>query len=270
MGRLGFIVITAALLGSNVQGADSTTVTRESVYNRVLSYLKNDNIPESFVAAAFNRPEVKYRKAVIRRFKSPNEQKPYSQYKRIFLTHRRIHGGVKFYQSHQTMIDSIAEYFGVDPLILTSMVGIESNYGDYHAEFSVFNALYSVSIGFPPRSDWAMKELAEFLKFCYNNKMDPQSIRGSYAGAFGYGQFIPSSFNRYAVDMDGDGIREYLQWPDVLGSIANYLKENGYPENSSDFSNGSGVYRALYSYNHSDNYVRVVLDLRKAIRAKLR
>ncbi len=270
MGRLGFIVVIAVLLSSNALRADSTAVTREIVYRRVLAYLKNDNVPESFVLAAFNRPEVKYRKAVIRRFQFPNEQKPYSQYKRIFLTRKRIHGGVKFYHAHQTLVDSIAKEFGVDPLILTSMVGIESNYGDYHAEFSVFNALYSVSVGFPSRADWAMKELAEFLKFCYKNKIDPQSIRGSYAGAFGYGQFLPSSFNRYAVDMDGDGIREYLQWPDALGSIANYLKENGYPENSDDFSKGSGVYRALYSYNHSDNYVRVVLDLRKAIRAKLR
>lgn len=270
MDRLGRLTLLVLIIGSGCLFADSTTVSRDVAYRRILDYLKTSQVPEAFVSRAYNSRDVKYKRAVISRFKKPIEQQPYLQYKKIFITRGRIRAGVSFYQSHRSMIDSISTLFGVDPLVLTGLVGIESNYGHFHAEFSVFNALYSVILGLPSRSDWAIRELSEFLIFCYDNNMDPQAVRGSYAGAFGYGQFIPSSFNKYAIDIDGDGIRNHLQWPDVLGSIANYLIKNGYPPGSTDFSTNSGVYRALYTYNHSDNYVRAVLDLRTAIQTKLK
>ena len=107
------------------------------------------------------------------------------------------------------------------------------------------------------------------MKYCFNDQIDPQEIGGSYAGAFGFGQFIPSSFTRYSVDFNENGIREPYSWPDVLGSIANYLRMNGYLLNSKDYSKSGDVYKAIYAYNHADNYVMAVLELTEKIRDRV-
>jgi len=156
----------------------------------------------------------------------------------------------------------------VDPLILITIAGIESNYGAHHSQFSVFNALYTQIHEMPRRSKWASKELAEFLKYCFNDHLDPQEIGGSYAGAFGYGQFIPSSFTRYSVDFNENGVRQPYSWPDVLASIANYLRRNGYTQNSNNYDKNGDIWKAIYAYNHADNYVMAVLELTKEIRAR--
>ena len=149
-----------------------------------------------------------------------------------------------------------------------TIAGVESNYGVHHSQYSVFNALYSQIHDIPRRSKWATRELAEFIKYCYNDKLDPQEIGGSYAGAFGYGQFIPSSFTRYSVDFNENGVREPYSWPDVLGSIANYLRMNGYKKNSSDYQKSGDIYKSVYAYNHADNYVMAVLELTERIRER--
>ena len=95
------------------------------------------------------------------------------------------------------------------------------------------------------------------------------SLRGSYAGAFGFGQFIPSSFRAYAVDFDGDEIIEPFDWLDVFASMSNYLIRNGYKNNSNDFSYKTSNWNSIYRYNHSKNYVNVILELRKEIMKEL-
>jgi len=121
----------------------------------------------------------------------------------------------------------------------------------------------------PKRSKWATKELAEFLKYCFNDGLDPQEIGGSYAGAFGFGQFIPSSFTHYSVDFNENGVREPYNWADVLGSIANYLRMNGYGVNSNNYKKGGDIYKSIYAYNHADNYVMAVLELTEKIRGRV-
>ena len=90
---------------------------------------------------------------------------------------------------------------------LVSIVGIETNYGKRYAEHSVFNSLYTQTINFPKRSAWATKEIFELLLYSKEEKINPFSLYGSYAGAFGYGQFIPSSFNKLSIDYNKDGIK---------------------------------------------------------------
>jgi membrane-bound lytic murein transglycosylase B len=107
------------------------------------------------------------------------------------------------------------------------------------------------------------------LKYCYSDQLDPQETGGSYAGAFGYGQFIPSSFTRYSVDFNQNGVREPYSWPDVLGSIANYLRLNGYLSKSKDYGKDGDIYKSIYAYNHADNYVMAVLELTEKIRERV-
>lgn len=256
------------LIGGVLYGLDTTNLSADPVYTKVSAYLKGSAVPEDYIRSIFSDGGIKTQDAIVERFRSAHEKKPYPQYRSIFITEKRIQGGVEFYRKNKALVDSVSSQYGVDPVVLVSIVGVESNYGSHNAEFTVFNSLYTIVQKLPRRSRWAVKELGEFLKLCYVNGLDPHSINGSYAGAFGYGQFIPSSFNNYAVDFDGDGTRHHLQWPDVLASVANYLVKNGYRPGDQKFTKGASIYKSIYAYNHSDNYVRVILELRKEIRKR--
>ena len=102
----------------------------------------------------------------------------------------------------------ISNNIKVDAVLILSIVGVESNFGRHKGKFTVFNSLYTQIAKMPGRSKWAQKELIAYLAFCYKDNIPPHSIKGSYAGAFGYGQFIPSSFNTYAIDGYSDGVRQ--------------------------------------------------------------
>tara|TARA_Y100000768_G_scaffold174484_1_gene130648 strand:- start:934 stop:1728 length:795 start_codon:yes stop_codon:yes gene_type:complete len=237
-------------------------------YRLVLEKL-NGEIPEGFVRDAFSHNKVEIHKVIAERFAKPYEKKSWSDYRKIFVKESRIKAGAKFYKENKALIQSVSKKYLVDPFIIVTIAGVESNYGVHHSQYSVFNALYSQIHEMPRRSKWATKELAEFLKYCYKDKLDTQEIGGSYAGAFGFGQFIPSSFTYYSVDFNENGVREPYSWPDVLGSIANYLRMNGYKANSADYGKKGDIYKAVYAYNHADNYVMAVLELTEKIRERV-
>ena len=225
-------------------------------------------VPTFFIQEAFLHEKLEVHKIIAEKFAKPYEKKPWAEYRKIFVKESRVAAGAKFYTENKSLISRVALKYGVDPFVIVTIAGVESNYGVHHSQYSVFNALYSQIHEIPRRSKWATRELAEFIKYCYNDKLDPQEIGGSYAGAFGYGQFIPSSFTRYSVDFNKDGVREPYSWPDVLGSIANYLRMNGYKKNSNDYQKGGDVYKSVYAYNHADNYVMAVLELTERIRER--
>ena len=155
----------------------------------------------------------------------------------------------------------------MDPFLILSIVGVESNYGRHRGQFTVFNALYTQIAKMPRRKKWATKEMIAYLEYCYADSIPPHSIKGSYAGAFGYGQFIPSSFNAFAADGNGDGVRQPYAWADVFASVGNYLVKNGYPvSNNADTKQ---VYKSVYAYNHADNYVKAVLELRDKLKKNI-
>ena len=161
-----------------------------------------------------------------------------------------------------------AEFLGFLLLFISALlIGLWAYFGRHKGKFTVFNALYTQISKMPRRSKWAQKELVAYLSYCYTDNIPPHSIVGSYAGAFGYGQFIPTSFKSYAKDGNKDGIRQPFVWADVFASIANYLVKNGYPVN--DKSDSKKVYKSVYAYNHADNYVKAVLELREELNKKI-
>lgn len=237
-------------------------------YQRVSEHL-NGVIPDAFVREAFSHADLKIHMEIPERFAKPYEKKTWEEYRKIFIKESRIAGGASFYHENQDLITRVAAQYKVDPFLVITIAGIESNYGVHHSQFSVFNSLYTQIHEMPRRSKWATKELAEFLKFCFEDQIDPQEIGGSYAGAFGYGQFIPSSFNNFSVDFDEDGIRQPYAWPDVLGSIANYLRRNGYNPSSNNYERNGDIWKSVFAYNHSNNYVMAVLELREKIQKRV-
>jgi len=246
----------------------SQSLNDDMAYRLVLDKLSGE-IPEKFVRDAFSHEKIEIHKIIAERFARPYEKKSWSDYRKIFVKESRIKAGAKFYHENKNLIHAVAERYKVDPFIVVTIAGVESNYGVHHSQYSVFNALYTQIHEMPTRSKWATKELAEFLKYCYKDKLDTQEVGGSYAGAFGFGQFIPSSFTHYSVDFNENGVREPYSWPDVLGSIANYLRMNGYGANSNNYDKTGDIYKAIYAYNHADNYVMAVLELREKIQDRV-
>ena len=242
--------------------------SEDIAYINVLKKL-NGSIPESFVQEAFSHPKLKIHKEIAERFAKPYEKKHGLSIEKIFVKESRVLAGAKFYKENKDLITEISKTYKVDPFIVVTIAGVESNYGIHHSQFSVFNSLYTQIHEMPRRAKWATRELAEFLKYCYNDKLDAQEIGGSYAGAFGFGQFIPSSFTTYSVDYNKNGVREPYSWPDVLGSIANYLRMNGYKPDSKDYQKDGDIWKSIYAYNHADNYVMAVLELNEEIKKRV-
>ena len=248
-----------------VYAADSSfSETVDRVYEEIQLIAIEKGVPDSFLKKTFSNENIEIHLVIPERFARPYEKKTWDEYKKLFVTTTRINNGAVFYNKNRNELEKVATHYGIDPFLVLSIIGVESNYGSHHKEFTVFNSLYTQISVMPKRARWAKTEMVEFLSYCYKDSVPPHSVFGSYAGAFGYGQFIPSSFNNFAVDFDKDGVRHAYTWPDVMASIANYLLKNGYPKN--DYSNSKKVYKSVYAYNHSDNYVKAVLELRDELK----
>ena len=257
-------ILLSIIFGSILFGGDSTS--DDLAYIMVAEKINKKVVPIDYLKKVFKNKNIERHKEIPERFARPYEKKSWEEYKKLFIKESRIVAGTKFYSENKDLIIKVSKKYDVDSFIILSIAGIESNYGKHYKGFTVFNSLYTQIHDMPKRAKWASKELASYLEYCYKDNIDPQSIEGSYAGAFGFGQFIPSSFNRFSVDFDKDGVRRPHDWPDVLASIANYLRKNGYIPGSTNYNKGGDIWKSVWSYNHSDNYVMAVLGLTEKIR----
>ncbi len=161
------------------------------------------------------------------------EARPYYKYAPLFLTRQNIEKGREKLRQYRQLLDRIEQRFGVDRAVVVAIWGIETRYGTHQGGFNVLQTLNTLFDAYPRRSKFFRTQLIHFLVLCRENKVDPRKIEGSYAGAFGQTQFIPSSFRAYAVSFDGDSRRDvWNSVPDVLASIANYLKRFGWTLNA--------------------------------------
>ena len=172
---------------------------------------------------------VTIRKLVIDLMNRPGETKPYYQYRELFVTPAMIQAGRKKMREHKAILDRIERELGVDRQFVVAIWGIETSFGENTGHLNVFQVLNTLFDTYPRRSDFFRQELIEFLLLCRENGLDPHAIKGSYAGAFGQTQFMPSSFRKYALSFDGDRRPDvFHSTADVLASIANYLKHFGW------------------------------------------
>lgn len=159
----------------------------------------------------------------------PAEAKPWHAYRDIFLTRERVRAGASYWREHRETLQRAAKRYGVPAEIILAIIGVETYYGRITGGFPVFDTLVTLGFDYPRRARFFLRELTEFLLLCREEKMDCAEVRGSYAGAMGLGQFIPSSYRAYAVDFDGDGARDLWDSPaDAIGSIANFLVRHGW------------------------------------------
>lgn len=155
--------------------------------------------------------------------------KPWFEYREIFLNEKRIHQGVEFWQENDAVLNDARERYGVEPAIIVAIIGVETQYGNFMGNYRVLDALTTLGFDYPPRGDFFEKELEHFFLLAREQNQDPLALKGSYAGAMGFGQFIPSSYRAYARDNDGDGFADiWNNKSDAIGSVANYFKAHGW------------------------------------------
>lgn len=151
------------------------------------------------------------------------------EYRQRFITPERIEGGVRVWQTHADALARIAAQSGVPAEYLIAITGVETFYGRITGRYRVLDALATLGFDYPPRGEFFRKELEQFLMMAREEMLDPGQPLGSYAGAMGIPQFMPSSFRRFAVDGSGDGHRNlWEEGPDVFASVGNYLREHGW------------------------------------------
>lgn len=201
--------------------------------------------------------EIAINKRVLELMDRQWETKPYYKYSPLFITSKTIATGKKKLREHADLLRKIEAHFGVNKEIVIAIWGIESRFGTHSGSFFVFETLNTLFDAYPRRSAFFRKQLIYFLLVCRENGMNPLEIKGSYAGAFGQTQFIPSSFHEYAVSFDDDQTRDvFNSTEDILASIANYLHRFGYTLNTP-------VYIDIGSKLHSQELINANLKGRK-------
>ncbi|MGE6793300.1 membrane-bound lytic murein transglycosylase B [Pseudomonas guineae] len=174
--------------------------------------------------------EVERKQAILDAISRPAEKvKQWKDYRPIFITDARINKGVEFWKQHEATLARAEAEYGVSAQVIVAIIGVETSYGGNTGSYRVMDALSTLAFDYPPRAPFFRKELREFLLLTREEQVEPLSLKGSYAGAMGLPQFMPSSFRAYAVDFDGDGhINIWTNPVDAIGSVASYFKRHGW------------------------------------------
>lgn len=225
---------------------------------------------------------------------SPSSTRPapgsWTKYRKQFLSDAHINNGVAFWRSHAAAIEKASQMYGVDPEYIVGIIGVETFFGRNFGKTCIFDALTTLAFDTHRRGAYFQQELENFLLMSKEEGYAPRQLKGSWAGAMGYGQFMPSSFRQLAVDFDQDGRRDLWQANDAVGSVAHYFSQHGWqfhapvtqPASASGepdvielgASNGSEYWRVynnfkvIKKYNNSNKYAMAVHQLAQAIKAR--
>lgn len=173
---------------------------------------------------------VERKQAILDAISRPAEKvKPWKDYRPIFITDSRISRGVDFWRQHEAALQRADQEYGVPPQVVVAIIGVETFYGGNTGSYRVVDALSTLGFDYPPRSPFFRQQLKDFFLLAREEQVDPLALKGSYAGAMGLPQFMPSSFRAYAVDFDNDGhINIWTNPTDAIGSVASYFKHHGW------------------------------------------
>jgi membrane-bound lytic murein transglycosylase B len=251
-----FLLLAATLFAADVAVGPEHTGKLEELADR----LKAEGFDEDEVKTIFSDSRIQlYPQILMRSGKGFN----YMSRKFGLLTRKSLQEGQTVLRENKAILKNVEAHFGVEKEVIVAILRVETNFGRYVGGYPVFNSLLTLTVMENRRSAWAEQELVYLLRICKDQDRDPLSIKGSWAGAFGICQFIPSSYVKYGVDGDRNGVVDLFSFYDAAASIANYLRshgwENGDPESKK---------KAVRAYNHCDSYVQAVLAYAKASKKK--
>ena len=206
-------------------GADADFSQREDVARFISAMADRHGHDAAALQALFS--DARSSRKIINAISRPAEALPWHKYRNIFLKPDRILQGAQFWRENQAQLDRVAARYGVPPEVVTAIIGVETKYGRNTGGFRVIDALATLAFDYPKRARFFAKELEHYLLLTREQSLDPRLPTGSYAGAMGIPQFIPSSYRAYAVDFDGDGVADIWEnAADAIGSVGNYFKEH--------------------------------------------
>lgn len=227
------LAITGTATAANAKASKVVARSQAAVEPEFIEFARELNqdagLDETYVLATLAKASVK--QSILDAISRPAEAtKQWKDYRPIFLTDKRLNDGVTFYQDNRELIERAASEFGVAPEIIVAIIGVETSYGRNFGSYKVLDALVTLAFHYPPRSKFFRGELRQLFLLGDSRMAYPiDELVGSYAGAMGWGQFIPTSVANYAVDYDGDGrIDLWNSLPDIVGSVANYFSVHGW------------------------------------------
>lgn len=205
---------------------------RPEVQQFIAQLTDSDGFNGEALEAVFR--QARYKQSIIDAISRPAERVlKWEGYQDIFLTDRRLRQGIAFEVSHRDLFAKAEARWGVDRWIILAILGVETSYGRNKGRYRVIDALSTLAFDYPPRSKFFKKELRELFLLSREQDKPVADLLGSYAGAMGYGQFIPSSYRAYAVDFNDDAFIDIWEEPaDAIASIANYLSVHGWQQAS--------------------------------------
>ena len=227
MARIQRLTFACCLLGAICAPQARADYSTQPDANRLMNELVQE---EGFNAAELKAvlAQATRQDKILEAISRPAEKTmPWYTYRKIFLGSERIDEGVAFWRDNSAALDQAHTKFGVAPEYVVAIIGVETRFGKHRGAYRVLDALTTLAFDYPPRAPFFRSELKQFLLLAREEKKPAETLMGSYAGAMGYGQFISSSYRHYAVDFDGDGLRDiWDNTTDAVGSVANYFAEH--------------------------------------------
>ncbi|OGT35961.1 MAG: lytic murein transglycosylase B [Gammaproteobacteria bacterium RIFCSPHIGHO2_12_FULL_37_14] len=224
------VFLCLTLLLSQFSYADDSFIHRRDVQEFINKMVKNHQFKKQKLISLFS--EVKLRPQVMHHVRRPLEKKPWLTYQMLFVNEWRIKHGVQFWRKYEKTLKRAEATFGVPAGIIVATIGIETKYGQRTGDYRVIDSLANLAFSDSPRAPFFRRELEHFLLLTKEQHLDPRKVMGSYAGAIGQPQFMPSSYRHYAINFSKSGKIDLLNDEvDVIGSIANYYKKNGWKTN---------------------------------------
>ena len=213
----------AAVLPASALSAELTEADR--AYLRELS--AEHGVPLKSLEKAYR--EARIRPSIIKAMNRPGEAKPWYEYRKIFITDKRIRDGIAFMKEWRYSLEDAYRETGVNPEIITAIIGVETGYGANMGKYEVLDALYTLGFNYPKRGKYFRSEFANFVKLADREGWGYRDKLGSYAGAMGMCQFMPSNYLRLTTDFDHDGKVDLFRSPvDAIGSVAKYFQKSGW------------------------------------------
>jgi membrane-bound lytic murein transglycosylase B len=221
-------LLACALLGGHAEAKAPSYAERPEVQAFIREVSARHGFSERELAYLFSR--VHRTEPVLEAIQPPPPKaRSWAEYRGNFVTARRIAAGKGFWKTHRRTLARAERRYGVPAEYIVAILGIETFYGRNAGRWRVVDALTTLAFDYPARSPYFRNELEQYLLLSRDTGADVFSVRGSYAGAIGIPQFMPSSTRRFAVDFDGSGAVDLRRSPaDAIGSVANFLKEHGW------------------------------------------
>ena len=223
--RLYGAVVVLALV---CQHSFAFDIEREDVQSFIADVAERHDYDRDLLVAALR--EAKSQQSILDAISRPAEKTfNWARYRKIFLTDERIDAGATFWKENREALERISDETGVSKDVLVGIIGVETYFGRITGNYRVLDALSTLAFDYPPRSKFFTRELEQFLLLVREEGINAAEPTGSYAGAMGRPQFMPSSYRAYAVDSTDDGRRDiWSNWQDVIGSVANYFVRHGW------------------------------------------